>query len=644
VKTRCIPKNYKKKTKEILAGGGDNPVSKLPDYPEIDFMAGGQWLVDAVKKHGVNENGDRLRWNNLLEETLLLIGDFRFGVVSTSGGAQIFKSLTHWQLVVALMTAGGRDWMWVYPQATMIYKLVPTQFRPIIDEWERSTGLSAKVRLSDSKAMTLYQSARGTGRFASANNPNQGRQNISGLAAAAAGAVSFPSDLGIFEEASQYSSNAAEVFDRRLLQSKIPTIPKRFIGTPGRGAGIEREILKADYNFYPHQQCSGCGEVSPLHPLGWLLKNIEEDSSKPPRYLDAIGKPAINPSTGAAGWHHSDPSNPSKTAIFACPHCSHPITREERLTAWFQCLKTGERLRDVVEALPKEKPEFPISAGITLSPLIRDTAGDGAVAIITKGLATSDPQDWQQQELGIPSTTQNGGITLEMIANALRSPLPRQDLQLRTITAWGLDQGTNEHWLCITRFHITRQLFGQERLTTQQVYEQSHREVLYLGAIHQDDVLNLTSNCDGGAIDNEPGRDWANDIRRDRHGVVLADQRGRKEMANEIVKEGMVKTGGDEIPVLLVDTHQMQTYILGLFATGRITLPSTVNPEDLGESSATRHLTTSNRDGATGAWTRPADNKDDLLKAMMFTELWFYCHLFDLLPESTPDWKKIWGR
>ncbi len=74
----------------------DRDTSNLPD---VDFMAGGKWFVEAVQQYGVNERGDKLRIYPILLEGAELIADFRIKQVATSGAAQVWKSIIHWNLV-----------------------------------------------------------------------------------------------------------------------------------------------------------------------------------------------------------------------------------------------------------------------------------------------------------------------------------------------------------------------------------------------------------------------------------------------------------------------------------------------------------------------------------------------------------------
>jgi Phage terminase large subunit (GpA) len=599
------------------------------DRPEIDLMAGGDWFVDAIIKYGVNEREERLRINPLVKEFARLIGDLRFQMVATSGAAQVCKTVLHWQLTAAILTIAQRDFMWVYPQATMIAALVPTGFKPIIAVWEIALGLERKSAPTDSKSQKIHQSALGTGRFVAASNPSASRKQMEGMAAAGAGGVAASTDILFMEEASQVQESLLEPFDRRLLQSRLATIPKRKLGTPGSGGGIERDVERARWSFYPHTTCKNCGETSALSPLGWLLKPNAEGE-----YFDESGIP--NRSQYETFWHHHDPTNPIKTAYFGCPHCAAEIDTNQRINeSWFQCLKSGDKLSQVLDNIPHGVPKTPLTAGITLSPLIRDSNRNEAYLIIDKGIKTGNAIDWQQQEIGIPTTVANNGITIEMIRRAVNSFSPPRKIDC---TFWGLDQGTKEHWICAIhyRYPVDWRLEPIER------YRLAHREFAFIQPCTTDDIPHLIMQCHGGSLDNEPGRDWAAEICDTHPGVFMADQRGGKELGGQTVKMGKVFAGGIDREAMFVDTHQMQNYILDYFAAKeqRVRMPRTVDPDDLNKSAVSRHLTTSPRDPTTGRWSRPKDNNDDMLKAIVFAETAFFCYTLGI---STPSYFGMQG-
>lgn len=575
--------------------------------PEPDFMAGGKWLVDATIKYGVNDQGDRLRITPGLLELLELLGDFRISGTYTSGAAQVYKSVAVWQLMAALITVGRRDFAMVFPQMSIIQKIVPSQFKRIVSKWEQSLGLEKKANNSDSKSITIHQSVLGTGRFSPAIVNTESKE-AGGLARANANNVGYRVDILGCDEKSQCDSKSLDSIRRRTLQSRIATRPERFSGTPGSGGGIEMEIQKADYEFHAYIECSHCREIIKLSPIGCLLKpNLDGE------YFDNAGRPV--------DWHRSDESEPISSAYFGCPSCSGEISKGSRLAATFRCARTGVTLRSLLDSLPYGIPPTPITAGVILSPLLRDTGHNPAVEIVTKGLYGADVVDWHQQELGIPTKHSNTGITIEMIRSAIATPIPNEPIEKRV---WGLDQGTTEHWLCIINYRLPAITFG---LSNIQIYEQSHREIVAMTAVNSNSLDQWIDGCDGGALDNEPGREYASRVIKEFDNCFAFDQRGGKQMGGRIAKKGIVEAGGVDLDVLLCDTHRLQDMIMAAFTSGSVSLPSWIDPLDMRSSAPSRHLTTSRRNSETGVWARPSDHKDDLLKALMGCELWWYLEI-----------------
>jgi hypothetical protein len=587
----------------------------MPDPPDF-FADGGRWLVDATIKYGVNEHGSPLRLNPPMLEALELIGDFRVAKTYTTGAAQVFKTLIHWQLVSALITIGRKNFAWIYPQVSTIIALVPGQFKPIIAKWEKALGVAKKASPTDSKSTKIHQSAYGGGRFAAANNPTSASKERDGTAVANTNVVSFSSDLAIYEERSQYTAKSADAIRRRFLQSRIVTRPERQLGTPGNGGGIEREVANADYDFHPHVYCSGCGKLSNLSPLGWLFKSV---------WTEELGDHYFDEARRPISWHKNSEGRP----YFGCPHCSHPITKQERLQAHFRCIKSGQSLRDVLDGLPKAVPTEIISAGITLSPLLRDSGIDPAKDLVEKGASSDNIVDYHQQELGIATANSDNGITIAHIEKALATPIP---MAVPDLSIWGLDQGTTEHWLAVVDFYKPASTLG---LTPIQIYEQSHRAVRRLQPVTESKLGDYIRHCHGGTLDNEPGREYAARIIKQFRRSFAFDQRDGRQLGSFVAKPGKVEMGGRELEVMLCNTHSLQDMLLAAFKTERVTLPGTVDPQDLSGGSATRHLTTSDRDPETGIWTRPDDHKDDLLKALMATELYYYLHCCGGLPSSS---------
>jgi hypothetical protein len=260
-----------------------------------------------------------------------------------------------------------------------------------------------------------------------------------------------------------------------------------------------------------------------------------------------------------------------------------------------------------------------------------------AAEIIEASLKATNSIDDQQQNLGIASTARSTGITIPMLRAAVGTVPPDWPV---TCQYWGLDQGTNEHWIAGIKFRLRPRYAGERIKELMEQYLAAHREVILLKSIPESSLGSHTVGYDGGCADVDPGRADAARWKSSLKGVMLADQRGQREMATDVVREGSVQVGGLPVAVSLIDHHQVQTYLLNLFctsceATGHplISLPTTVDCDDFGANSATKHLTTSDRNPENGAWSRPADHKDDLLKALVFAEVRFYARVFGLTRE-----------
>jgi Phage terminase large subunit (GpA) len=599
--------------------------------PSVSFFDGGQWFLDSLHEHGITEGDKPIRMSTALLEAAELIADGRFHKVSTGGAAQVFKSLLHWNLAAALITVGQMRLLWAFPQRKTIYKIVPKYFKPIIAHWEKALGQATKRLSSDSKAIDIHQSRYGSAQFEGVNDPGQANRSLAGGAAAGAGVVSVAVDWLLGDERSQYPPGATDTLRVRTIQSAISTQPERWIGTPGNGAGIEKEIRDSDYDFWPHTTCRSCQAEIKLSPLDCLIKNTETDSLKTPRYFDKQGRPLE--------WYHADPSKPITSAYYACPECGVEINRDDRINSHFRCIKTGQSLRAIIDDLPKGyAPSIPLSAGLTLSPLIRDTEGNNAPKVIEAGVIGDNPKDWQQQGLGIPTTVTGGGITIDMLRYAVSNPIPEN---LPAVYGYGLDQGTAEHWIVIVKFRPPGQLLYGAPLTPVEIFEKAHREIalaapVSLAELHGDWGDRHLELCEGGAIDNEPDRQWAVKWRQ-KTNALLFDQRGGRELGGKVWAPKTVAYGGESIDdVVGCDTHRLQSMILGFFQGGLYTVTAPCNPEDIkGRTSLARHLITSQRDPETHLWQRPTDKVDDLLKALMGAELWWYLRCFGELPKSS---------
>jgi hypothetical protein len=324
-------------------------------YIQDALTNGGKGFVDRVRKYGVTDKGEPLRMTQWFCELLELLGDFRVPHVLTTGCSQLGKTALSTLLLVDTIVHGKLNAGWFYASRGSRDLNVPEQFYPVVTEWLDRLSQDTQETLitdTDRQNSSRYQVDGTTAVFSYANTskPSPSRQ---GLAAAGGAAVSFTANVLFYEERSQWSPGVADPLIRRLDASLIPTRPVRELGTPGSGLGIEVEVERSHYHFYPHYTCDACNQTHPLDPKGCLLRQFtrKDPSGKEVKaYLSLSGKPVH--------WWHRDEADSVESAYLACSNCGHPIRDEQRDNAWFACRRSGIRLRDFLDPLPQTAIQY----------------------------------------------------------------------------------------------------------------------------------------------------------------------------------------------------------------------------------------------------------------------------------------------
>lgn len=580
-----------------------------PQFVADCYLYGGKKFVDAIKMYGVNEREEKLNllpWNLEYAE---LIGDFRVAETLTSGCAQVGKTLTHTLLICYCLTEGRINVLWSYDKQVSRDVQVPSNFRPVIEYWMKSRGV--KNLSNDAKNNSIYQFNGATVQFVYVSTSKVKTDN-SGKAAADGIAVGVSRDLLVEEERSQYPPGASDPLKRRLDAGRLPSRPVRQLGTPGSGNGIEAEVERADYIFYPHYHCPICGKSAVMHPKGCLLRG---------EFLSATGRPI--------DWFHDE-----NGAFFGCSHCGAKLSDKTRSQTWFRCTITGIDLREFLDSLPKEEPKKRITAAIILSPLLRFRSTNLAQEMIDEGLKTLNTDDFQQQVLGEASVSSNDSVTLKMLKDAIArdSPQRRPDF-----TICGIDQGRNEYWLVKTAYYLPQ---GWENLPVSLQVESAYREVLIGQDIVKGEIEPVIFDCDFGIIDAEPDISAAVDLAA-RTCLELADQQAGM---LDAVKGGIVREGGNEHPCWKIRNEKFLKAVLQGYLTETWILPSEwqewiATPT---ERSPLVHLCAPKYDARTGKWIRPKNHVDDLYYASMFCEAGFYIWLTNKSKKSGFDlWRQV---
>lgn len=606
-----------------LEDGSDKSAQRHAYIQDV-LANGGKSFVDRVRKYGATDKGEPLRMPPWFCELLEAIGDYRIPHTLTTGCAQLGKTQSHTLLLTDTIVHGYLNAGWFYASRDSRNLNVPEQFYPVIDKWlERLQAETQETFFGDNDRQNAgrYQ-VDGTTAIFSYTSTSKPTPSRTGLAAAGGAAVSFTANVLFFEERSQWTPGSADPLPRRLDASLIPTRPIRELGTPGGGQGIEVEVDRAHLWFYPHYTCSGCGQTHPLDPKGCLLQKFKRKNlsgKEIETYLSESGRPVK--------WWYQDESDPVETAYFACSNCGHAISEFQRDNAWFQCRRTGVRLREFLDRLPQTQKRLKIA--LHLSPLCRITQSNLAAELVRGGMEAVRSEDWQQQALGHPSENTTNSVTLDMLKGTIGAPHP---LSLPTVSIAGCDQGRGEDWLWTVNFHCPD---NWQELAIAEVMEKTIRVVTFGG-----DVIR-TSTSDRlkefgvtyGLIDNEPDREAASNLCAQTC-LEMADQ---KPGLKDAVKEGKVFDGGVEYNCWDIRSEKFLKQVLmnfALFADDGYPLYRL--PQDwekwvglTTERSPLRHLSGPSYDPATGKWKRGEGNIDDLYYAAMFCEAAFYLWLLN---------------
>ena len=612
-------------------------------YIDEVFRFGGQPFADRVEKYGYTEKNDKIEVYEWFREYLCLIGDFRIPYTLTTGAAQSGKSIAHNLLLADVIVSGKMNVGFFFASRDNRELNVPEQQRPVIEKFaeafEADTGQKIRQR-SDRKLSSRYQVDGVTAIF-SYLSTSAGSPTKSTLAAAGGAAVSFTANLVFVEEASQTAQEAKEIVMPRLSASKIPTKPRRDLGTPGGGSGIEADLTDASHEFYPYYHCPHCHKHLPLHPIGCLLRTIKRKNKSGKLIETAFtesGRPVL--------WWRDNEDDQVRSAFIACSECGGKLPEKTRLNARYRCLRTKLWLREYLQSLPVDDPgacaNLRHKVGIHISPLTRKTLGNLAADLIDRGLRASKPADWQQQQLGIPSEIAVTGVTLEMLKKALAAPKPDGSPDFALC---GMDMGRAHDFLTIAEFYLPEDYLYLDQV---ELSRKTVRRIVFSSEVIREKAKDIISQHKTvyGICDNEPGRDsvmtFCNEVGL--NNITRLEMADQKDTLKDAVKFDKVKDGGAEYPCWFVRNQKFQDLILENFIESAedgyslYRLPEIWNKYLTSKSdlSPFKHLTSPTRDPETDRWVRAADGNDDLFYSFLFLEVAFYIYCEQML--KYPVW------
>lgn len=604
-----------------LAKPEDSPKDQIADrhhYIEQCMSQGGKPFVDRVRRYGATDKGEPLRMDRWFCELLEAIGDFRIPHTLVTGNAQQGKTASHSLLLTDVIVHGKLNAGWFYSSRDSRNLNVPEQFYPVVEKWlEKMAAETGKVMLSstDRQNTSRYQVDGATAIFSYTSTSKQ-TPSRAGLAAAGGAAVSFTANVLFFEERSQWVPGSADPLPRRLDASLIPTRPIRELGTPGAGQGIESEVERADYWFYPFYQCSNCKETLPLDPKGCLLKRHKRkdfSGKEVEVYLSLSGRPVH--------WWHADSDRPVESAYIACSNCGHPIANDQRQDAWMQCRKTGITLREFLDGLSTDSGYLTVA--LHISPLCRITKNNLASELIRGGINAVRSEDWQQQALGHPSENTTTSVSLDMLKAAIAAPRPTTE---PTWTLAGVDQGRGEDWLWLCDYHLPD---NWRSMPINDVMEQTIRVVQFGGDVVRSAIRDklIDYGVLYGLIDNEPNISNASDL----CGMTDLEMANQRSGLKDAAKRDVIRDGGIEYPCWQIRNEKFLNHVLLNFATSIDGYPLYRLPDDWRqwfgvstERSPIRHLMAPSYNPDSGKWNRGEGHIDDLYYAAMFCEAAFY--------------------
>lgn len=305
------------------------------------YDAGGKAFVEAVRKYGRTESGTPIKLTHWYSELLELIGDLRVHEIYISGCAQAGKTLSVNTLLCYCLTVLRLRTITFFDQQRTRDRNVVLQFKPLIDRWVQKLELEDYV---SSNSSTIFKIGNNQGVFSFANT-SRSTTAREGLAVVSSAAAGVTADVLFTDERSQFLPGTAAVLPRRLDASQLPSKPQRHSGTSGGGQGIEKDIAQCDYQFYPHVVCRHCQKTIALHPKGCLIRPVKQlkNGKEIEVYFGESGRPLK--------WMCKDESNPIATAYIGCSECLNEIPTEDRENAFYQCMKTGIKLRDFLDSI-----------------------------------------------------------------------------------------------------------------------------------------------------------------------------------------------------------------------------------------------------------------------------------------------------
>lgn len=408
-------------TLEFLSSGG------MEDYHHK--------FLSRCKEYGLTEHNVPIQWSTPIEESFLLLANLNIPKIYLTGNARGSKTLGCTLLLADLTLFTGARVLWAYPREMQVRDNVATNHKLLLPKyWAYFGAKGAEINITSPSVVQTPNGQRVI-HFAHASSGEKGHTVVN------AALTSKNADIVFADEFSQYPDPS--VVTVRAEKSLFPKPIARLLGTPGSGMGIEGEISISPYVFYPSTICTGCNQVIFLNPYGTLITDFD-DQYRPSKWrTDSEGKPE-----------------------FQCPHCLHPISDAQRLSAHMRCTKTGVLAAEMEHVRPDR-------VAIHYSPLMNNVSYNLAQHIIQKAEGHKFSRDYIQQTLGLASVAGESQLTPDCIELTYRNPTPERTVRQSYFITAGVDVGAKLH-ITVCRWHL--------RATTPfEAFNKAHCEVIYTG-------------------------------------------------------------------------------------------------------------------------------------------------------------------
>jgi hypothetical protein len=279
---------------------------------------------------------------------------------------------------------------------------------------------------------------------------------------------------------------------------------QRFVSTPGKkGTGVDIQLQQCSHVFDAHVNCPHCHKLASLNPLDCLFKQVEiigTDNEVTLSYFDENLK--------VLDWHHHDKSDRINSAYIACQHCLGEIDKDTILKARLYDRKTKITVPEYIQTVNADPFKMRL-VGIIAAPVLRRSKVPIAVRLVNDGVNTQNAQNFVEQTLGIASSDNFDGLTVDLLEKAVYAPNEPTNPQAYTkYTVLGLDVARSAHYACISELYIPN------HGTSDYKYENTIRSIKSYERVTAHSISNLwsTYGINFGFLDLNPDQSLAVDL------------------------------------------------------------------------------------------------------------------------------------